>query len=552
MSEPFQPTTDNIAPRKAAIYARVSTENQEKQQTIDSQIDEVKRRIEVDGNILTEDNIYIDEGWSGMLLARPALDQLRDAVSSKRCDMVYVYDLGRLSRDFTNQLVLIKEIEDSGVKVVSLHDINPENDEQGFIRNILGSFHEYERVKIADRMRRGKLYKARNGSIINGNAIYGYSYIKKSGDIPASWVINEQEAKVVRMIWQWVGEEGESIRGVIKRLYDMGITPRKQKRPIWTKGPIVRILQCNTYVTGKAHYNKSEATVAKRPRNSDRYKKVKRTSRKVRPIDEWIPFDVPIIIQDMALYEKVQRIFELNKKYANKKSKGKYLFTGRIFCQCGSRMNGDGCNKYGHFYYRCTSRIHKFPLDTSCKAGGVNAKLLDTLLWNALKKQISDSVLLRQYAEEWLQSKQKHLDVSEEVERLQSTLNSLSQEEVRYAKAYGAGSLDLSLFTNLIKNLRSQKSDVQEKMSGIMATHTSDISPVEVDELVKESLEVIEKLDWDNKIATVRDIIDRVIVREQTGVEVFVHLPIPSTQKLDYELESRHRRASQCGKIHVI
>ncbi len=552
MGEPFQPTSSDKVPRKAAIYARVSTENQEKQQTIDSQIDEVKRRIEVDGNTLTEENIYIDEGWSGMLLARPALDQLRDAVSSKRFDMVYVYDLGRLSRDFTNQLVLIKEIEDSGVKVVSLHDINPENDEQGFIRNILGSFHEYERVKIADRMRRGKLYKARNGNIINGNAIYGYSYIKKSGDIPASWVINEQEAKVVRMIWQWVGEEGESIRGVIKRLYDMGITPRKQKRPIWTKGPIVRILQCNTYVTGKAHYNKSEATIAKRPRNSDRYKKVKRTSRKVRPVEEWIPFDVPIIIQDLALYEKVQKIFELNKKYANKKSKGKYLFTGRIFCQCGSRMNGDGCNKYGHFYYRCTSRIHKFPLDTSCKAGGVNAKLLDTLLWNALKKQISDSVLLRQYAEEWLESKQKHLDISEEVERLQSTLNSLSQEEERYAKAYGAGSLDLSLFTNLIKNIRSQKTDVQEKMCGIMATHTSDISPVEVDELVKESLEVIEKLDWDNKIATVRDIIERVIVREQTGVEVFVHLPMPSTQKLDYELESRHRRASQCREIHLI
>ncbi len=546
MNDAFQIIKEETKPMVAAIYARVSTGKQEHEETIESQIDEINKRIEIDKNTLSQENIFVDDGWTGEMLQRPALDKMRDAAISGRFQILYVYDRGRLSRVFTYQEIVIEELRDRGITFMSLHDINALTPEEHVLQSMQGVFHEYERVKIAERMRRGKLYKAGKGIIISGNALYGYTYIKKKDDASsAQWVINEEEARVVRMIWTWFAVEGESIRGVLKRLYKIGIKPRKQKQQIWTKGPVIRILQCKTYVDGIAHYNKSEAIVAKHPANHEKYKRVKRTSRKVRPHEDWIPFSVPVLVQEKWLYEKIQKMLELNKKYANKKNKGKYLLTGRLYCQCGHRMNGDGHNKQGHFYYRCTSHIHKFPLVSPCKARGVNSRILDSMFWHQLKKKISDSVCMRGYAEEWLESQQRNNDNLSEIVHLQELLANLQQEEERYTKAYGSGSLDLQQFNGVMQGLRIRKSATQEQLHRLSVIKVEKPADVDVDELVTEAKQVLEELDWDNKNATVRDIIERVVIRNQMEVEVFVQLPMLQNQKLDYELENRYCRTSK-------
>lgn len=84
--------------KRAALYARVSTARQEQEETIDSQISEVKERILADGNSVTKSLIFIDEGYSGSILERPALDKMLDAAKNGDFDVIYIYDLGRLSR----------------------------------------------------------------------------------------------------------------------------------------------------------------------------------------------------------------------------------------------------------------------------------------------------------------------------------------------------------------------------------------------------------------------------------------------------------------------
>lgn len=162
----------------AALYARVSTAGQEKEQTIDSQIAEIVSKAKSDGAIIRDDLKFMDEGWSGELLARPALDELRDAVKNKAFQTLYIYDLGRLSRNFLNQLILKKELTEAGIQIISLHDINGENPESLLAQNVMGLFHDYERIKIAERFRRGKLYKAKSGILFGWLAPYGYKYIK--------------------------------------------------------------------------------------------------------------------------------------------------------------------------------------------------------------------------------------------------------------------------------------------------------------------------------------------------------------------------------------
>ena len=251
-----------------------------------------------------------------------------------------------------------------------------------------GVFHEYERVKIAERMRRGKLYKAKNGTIINGEPLYGYKFIRRSPNGLKSCLINEDEAKAVRLIWSWFGNDRISINQIQKKLYDLGIKPRKRKSDFWTKGPIIRILKCDSYVSGKAYYNKSESVVAKNPIKDTKYKKIKKTSRRVREREDWIPFEVPKLISDHSLYEKIQGILDFNQKYASKRRKYNYLLSGLIYCGCGNRRTGDGSSKYGHFYYRCIERIRSHPYLSRCTSSGQNAAVLDSLVWH-------DKILIR-------------------------------------------------------------------------------------------------------------------------------------------------------------
>lgn len=538
-------------PKVSGLYARVSTSRQENEQTIDSQLDEIKSKIESDGNILSSAHIFIDNGWTGSILARPALDELRDSINKQEIEILYVYDLGRLSRDFTNQLILIKEIEEAGVKLLSLHDINPENQEQGFIRNILGSFHDYERVKIADRFRRGKLYKAKNGVLINGQSLYGYNYVKKTDTTPAHYEINEEETRVVEMIFRWVGNDGISLREVIRKLYDLGISPRKRKREFWTKGPIVRLLRCRAYLDGIIYYNKSEAVVARNPVENGKYKKVKKTSRVVRPKEDWLPFNIPTILQNDGVFERVQQILSDNQKYASKNRKYNYLLTSKVFCGCGNRRVGDGYSKGSNHYYRCAERIYKFPLEGRCKIPGVNAVVMDGLFWEELKKFLADPDLLRQQAhldtEAQLKQSMSNFSVSE---KINEQLTKLKEEENRYAKAYGTSSIDFEQFQELIKEVKKKRlayemqlKELQDEGSIPEANHE------ELDELCSEAKKVLKSLDPENKSQIVREVIKQVIIKEGGEVEVCGHISL-FTQYMGYEPTRRFDWIAECGEVN--
>jgi site-specific DNA recombinase len=536
--------TDKIIkqPLNAALYARVSTGRQENEQTVESQLDEVKKRISEDGNTLLPQNIFIDDGWSGELIARPSLDLMRDAAREGRFEALYVYDRGRLSRTFAHQEIIIEELTDRDIKFISLHDVQADTPETRVLQSMQGVFHEYERVKIVERMRRGKLYKAKNGVIINGSSLYGYKFVRNDPKGPVNCIINDDEAKAVNLIWSWFAVDRLSINKILKKLYDLGIKPRKRKSDFWTKGPIIRILKCETYITGKAYYNKSESVVAKNPIKDTKYKKIKKTSRRIRPREDWIAFDVPKIINDYFLYEKIQKILDFNQKYACKRKKYNYLLSGLIYCGCGSRRSGDGSSKYGHFYYRCIDRIRSHPYPSRCNSSGINATVLDSVVWHDLKKRLFNYSIMRKYAEKWLKSFSAitNEDMVER-QRLNEIIKKVKEEENRYSRAYGSSALEFEQFQDLMKDAKKRKISYQKQLANLADKSAEMTSQIEVDELVKESMKVVKNLDFSDKFKLVRDIIDKVVVSERSGAEVWAHLPLPAiiTEKLGYEPQRR-------------
>jgi len=538
-------------PMNVALYARVSTGRQENEQTIESQLDEVKRKIAEDGNTLLPQNIFIDDGWSGELLARPSLDNLMDAAKENSFEAVYVYDRGRLSRTFFHQELVISELIDLGIQFISLHDVKATTPEEKVLQSMQGVFHEYERIKIAERMRRGKMYHAKEGKIINGRALYGYTY-KKREDDNVDYLINEDEAGVVRKIWNWFGNDNSTVHTIQRRLFDLKIMPQKGKSDFWSKSVITRLLKQETYVTGKAFYNKSEAVVAKHPMNNGKYKKVKKSSRKVKSREDWIPFDVPRIITDYSLYEKVQKKLEYNRVYANKKSKYDYLLSSLIYCGCGNKRVGDGCSKNGHFYYRCIDRIRSGVYERKCKSSGINAAILDGLLWKELRKKLFSYPMMRKYAEKWIKSVSvlSSEDLLEKC-RLNEMIVKTTEEENRYSKAYGVGTLEFDQFQNLMKDAKKRRVSYQKQLSEL-ANKSAEVNvQIEVDELLDEVMNVVNNIDFADKFRVIRDIIDKVIVSERSGAEVWAHLPLPITitEKLGYEPERRDCWFAQCWKV---
>jgi len=422
------------------------------------------------------------------------------------------------------------------------------------MQSMQGVFHEYERIKIAERMRRGKLYKARNGVIINGSPLYGLKFIRSTNG-PTKCVINEDEAKAVRLVWQWFGEDRLSINQIKKKLYDLGIKPRKRKSDFWTKGPIIRILKCDTYVSGKAYYNKSESVVAKNPTKDKKYKKIKKTSRRMRDRKDWIAFDVPVIIKDQNLYEKIQKILDYNQKYAHKRRKYDYLLSGLVYCGCGSRRSGDGASKHGHHYYRCSERIKSHPYPSRCKSGGVNAAVLDAVVWNELKKKLFSYSIMKKYAGKWLKS--FSMITSEDMvekQRLFEMIKKVEAEETRYSKAYGADTLDFEQFQDLMKDAKKRKRSYQKQLEALATKTEENNVEISVGELVEEAMKVVKSIDFTDKFKVVRDIIDKIVISNRRGAEVWAHLPLPVqiTEKLGYEPERRDNRVAKCGEVDVV
>lgn len=106
---------------QVALYARVSSEQQAESGTIASQVAALRTRIEEDGFTLAVETTFIDEGYSGATLVRPALERLRDAIALQSIDRLYVHSPDRLARRYAYQVLLVDEFQRANVEVVFLN-----------------------------------------------------------------------------------------------------------------------------------------------------------------------------------------------------------------------------------------------------------------------------------------------------------------------------------------------------------------------------------------------------------------------------------------------
>jgi site-specific DNA recombinase len=241
----------------AAIYARVSSEQQAQEHTIASQVAALRARVADDGVVLPVEREFLDDGYSGATLVRPALERVRDLIAAGGIDRLYVHAPDRLARRYAYQALLLDEFQASGIEVVFLNRALGQSPEDELLLQVQGMMAEYERAKILERSRRGKRHGAQTGvvSVLSG-APYGYRYIRKDeGGGTARFEIVLDEARVVHQVLQWVGQERLTIGEVVRRLTAAGEHTRLA-RTVWDRATVWGMLKNPAYA-GMAAFGKT-------------------------------------------------------------------------------------------------------------------------------------------------------------------------------------------------------------------------------------------------------------------------------------------------------
>ena len=176
----------------AAIYTRVSSDRQREAHTIASQTAALVEWAPTLDLEVPRDWVFEDDGYSGATLERPGLERVRDLAAAGDIEVVLVHSPDRLSRKYAYQVLLIEELGRHGVETRFLNAPSSATAEDQLLVQFQGMIAEYERAQILERSRRGKRHRARAGEIsVMGGAPYGYRYLRKRDDAPASYVVVE-------------------------------------------------------------------------------------------------------------------------------------------------------------------------------------------------------------------------------------------------------------------------------------------------------------------------------------------------------------------------
>src|SRR5262249_11028142 len=231
----------------AAIYARVSSARQKKDQTIGSQTQAVREHARRVGLEVPEGWVFEDEGHSGATLVRPALEALRDLAAQGCVDAILCYSPDRLARKFAYQALLIEEFARAGTRVEFVNGPRGDSPEDQLLVQFQGMFAEYEKAQIMERYRRGKAHRARTGSVnVLSGAPFGYRYVRKSAHAGAGYEIVTHEAALVAELFRRYADDGATIAELARWMAEQHV-PTRTGKTRWDRSVIWGMLRNPAY-----------------------------------------------------------------------------------------------------------------------------------------------------------------------------------------------------------------------------------------------------------------------------------------------------------------
>ena len=514
--------------KHAALYARVSSDHQAKAATIDSQVAALKEQITSDGHALDESLCFIDDGYSGGSLQRPALERLRDAAYAGAIDRLYVHSPDRLARKYAYQVLLLDELTKAQVEVVFLNHTKSNSPEGELLLQVQGMIAEYERAKILERSRRGKRYAARRGDVaVLSGAPYGYRYVsKKESGGEARYEIAEEEAHIVRQVFQWVGQDGVSIGEVRRRLREEKVTTRTGKE-WWDRTTIWGMLKNPAYI-GSAAFGKTRVGPRKpqlRPQRGQTEQSRKTYSTYATTADEQESIAVPALVSEALFSTVAEQLMENKKRNRQGRRGAKYLLQGLLQCSCCgyayygkpvSRATSRGKTRR-YAYYRCIGTdAFRFGGERICPNKQVRTDLLEDAVWEDVCSLLSDPSRAREEYERRLNGDDENSSLL--LKQYASELSKLKRSIARLIDAYEDGSIDKEEFDPRIRQHKSRVSHLERERKSLLqsANEQAELRAIieHLSEFTEQLSEGLDSLDWTSKREVIRSLVKRVEIGE--------------------------------------
>jgi site-specific DNA recombinase len=521
-----------MSQQQAAIYARVSSEQQAEAKTIASQVAALQERVAADEFILPAELRFIDEGYSGATLVRPALEQLRDLAAAGGVERLYVHSPDRLARKYAYQVLLLEELQLAGVEIVFLNRALGETPEDELLRQVQGMVAEYERAKILERSRRGKRHAAHNGSVnVLSGAPYGYRYITKAeGGGQARYEILLEEARVVRQVFAWIGQERLTIGEVSRRLTSRGEQTRTGK-VVWDRSTVWAMLNNPAYM-GSAAFGKTQveprAPQTLRPQRGRPAQPRRAVTTTDVPADAWLSVAVPPIV-DASLFGAVQDQLQENQRHARQRQRGaRFLLQGLVCCAaCGYAYYGKTVSirtargaARSYAYYRCLGTdAYRFGGERVCANTQVRTDLLDAAVWQEVRGLLEQPQRLADEYRRRLEDPAAPagaVGTEQQIARLRQSL-------ARLIDSYTEGLIDKSEFEPRISRLRQRLRDLEAQARQLAeeAALQAELRLI-IGRLEQFAVQVqtqLETADWGTRRDLIRTLVKHVTVdREQVQV----------------------------------
>ncbi len=520
---------------KVALYARVSTKSQEKKGTIGSQIEALRNYAKEQKYVVAEDYVCRDDGYSGATLARPELDRLRDAAQAGAFDAILVLSPDRLSRKYAYLILILEEFERFGTQVIFLEQPPSDDPHSTLLVQIQGAVAEYERAKLAERYRRGKLYRARQGEVFWTNIPYGYRRVPRQDGVPAHLVVNETEAGVLRKIFTWHAYEEMTIRQIAKRLTREGYpTPKGGQQ--WGETIVHRILHREAYL-GTYYYNHSCRVWVPACGGEPA-----RTKTELKPQSEWIPISIPPLI-DRETFEHSQARHTANQQFSPRNLKEEHWLLRRLVrCEkCGLKCTCIADKKHSHtspaHYYRCAN--HERLLGRPrCRPNHIRSKPLDDLVWQEVRRHLLQPELLLKAQSAFDDSDDSNsLDqsvLSIQVKNARKRLAQVQGERRRLIDAFQGGFIEKSEFEERSRNVSRRMSSLQDdtKALEVEKENASGRNQLlaRISDFTSAVTRKLDEMTFPEKQTLLRTVLKEVGINGN-AVKLYFKIPLPKPQK---------------------
>ncbi|MFC1846667.1 recombinase family protein [Chloroflexota bacterium] len=439
---------------KAAVYCRVSTDDQGREGTsLQTQLEACQGYCKQKGYQIKR---HFNETYSGLVIERPKLDELRKMVRANDIDVIVIYCLDRISRDPTHGVILTQELEKYNIKLEAVTETVESTDLGKLISYIRGFASKLEAEKIRERTMRGKQARLKEGKLPQGTGIglYGYKWDKESG----RRIIIEEEAKIVTRIFTMI-LQGKSFNRVAIDLNSDSIKTKNDSK--WHPLTVRKIATSEVY-TGKTYFGKT--------------KRIGKTRVIPQPKKDWIllpKVTPPIITQEM--FDKTQQAILQAKKSRPTRKSSPYLLTGFMRCsKCGSTIGGTTLHsKYR--YYQCRGARPTATRGKICNAGYIKADELDLAVLKKINELISSPLFIISSLTDLglLNPNNKSIDVisviDKDIEKLRKKIKTYSSKEKNLYDLLSHQNVTKEYVLEAIDKLSKEKSDDELKLKNLIS-----------------------------------------------------------------------------------